>query len=397
MALFSRRGKRGDKARADELFAAGHWDPALTAYEALLRSDAENVKLLRRVADLRVKLGRKAAAAEAYRKVADLYAEGGFLVQAIAIHKILLRIDPGAEDLGSKLADLYAKRGITAAPGITAEIEHGGAGGQGLPDIPLFSDLEGEAFQEVVARLVPRALSAGEVLFREGDPGESIFVVTSGTLRVARGELFLAELAEGAFLGEGAFFSQERRNADVVAIGDCELLEIRRDDMEELMERYPGVEEALSEFYRQRVLDGVLAATPLFRNLDENARKRIAERFELLTVDAGEVVVREGETDRSLYLIKRGCFAVTTTLPGDETPRDLARLGPTEFFGEVALVGSTPRTATVRSIDRGEVLRVRGEDLDPVLDEYPELRRMLEDSRDQRAIDAVSKLLGRKQ
>jgi cAMP-dependent protein kinase regulator len=396
MALFSRRSKVSDKAAADELFAKGQWAPALAGYEALVKRDPENVKLLRRVADLRAKLGRKAAAVELYRQVADLYAVGGFLVQAIAIHKILLRLDPQAEDLGPKLAELYAKRGITGDSRLAAGAGEEASAGRRLPEIPLFSDLDAEAFQQVVARLVPRALGAGDVLFKEGDAGDSIFIVTSGAVRVVRGELFLAELGEGTFFGEGAFFSHESRNADVVAAEECELLEIRREDVEELMGKYPGVAGALAEFYRQRVLDGVLASTPLFRNLDEGERKRVAGRFELLKVEADQVVVQEGEADRSLYLVKCGKFSVSTTALGGDEPRELARLGPTEFFGEVALVSSTTRTATVRALEPGEVLRVRGEHLDPVLAEHPELRRILEDTRDDRAADAISKLLGRK-
>lgn len=393
MGLFSRGGKKTGKATADECFAKGQWAPALAGYEALAAQRPDDVKLLRRIADLRVRLGRNAAAAEAYRQVADRFAAGGFLVQAIAIHKILLRLDPGAEDLGAKLADLYAKRGFSdtpraAAAGPVAEAAP-------LPEIPLFSGLEAEAFQQVVAKLVPVELGVGDVLFREGDPGESIFIVTSGSVRVTRGELFLATLGEGTFFGEGAFFSHEPRSADVAAAEPCELLEMRREDMEELIRGHPGVAEALSAFYRERVLDGVLAATPLFRNLDAGERKHVAGCFELVAVEEGAEVVREGERDRALYLIKRGSFAVTTTPPGGGAPRELARLGPEEFFGEVAVVGATPRTATVRALQAAEVLRISGEHLDPLLAEHPELRQLLEQTRDERAAATVATLLGR--
>lgn len=394
MGLFSRSGKKSSKATADGWFAKGQWAPALAGYEALAAEQPGDVKLLRRIADLRTRLGRKAAAAEAYRQVADRYAAGGFLVQAIAIHKILLRLDPEAEDLVANLADLYAKRGFADTP--RAPVGERAAEVAPLPEIPLFSDLEAEAFRQVVAKLVPVELGTGGVLFREGDPGESIFIVTSGAVRVSRGDLFLAELGEGTFFGEGAFFSHEPRGADVVASEPSELLEIRREDMEDLVLRYTGVADALAEFYRQRVLDGVLAATPLFRNLDEGERKQVAGRFELVAVPEGTEVVREGEADRSLYLIKRGTFAVVMIPPGGGAPRELARLGPGEFFGEVAVVGDTPRTATVRALVAAEVLRISGEHLDPLLSEHPELRQLLEQTRDERAAATVAKLLGRK-
>lgn len=394
MGLFSRRDKIGGKALADQCFAKGQWAPALAGYEVLVAEQPGEVKLLRRVADLRARLGKRAAAAEAYRQAADVYAAGGFLVQAIAIHKILLRLDPAAEELGAKLAELYAKRGFGESPGaaVASRVETAAP----LPEIPLFSALDPESFQQLVAKLVPRELAAGEVLFREGDPGDSIFIITSGSVRVVRGTLFLAELGEGTFFGEGAFFSHEPRSADLVASEPSELLEIRRADLEELMERYAGVGEALATFYRQRVLDSVLAATPLFRDLDEGERKQVAGRFELLPVAADTEVVREGAADRSLYLIKRGTFAVETTPPGGGAPRELARLGAGEFFGEVAVVGAGARTATVRALGDAEVLRISGRDLTPVLADHPELRQLLEQTRDERAAATVATLLGRK-
>lgn len=384
-ALF-RRNRKDEKAAADESFAKGQWAQALQSYETALEADADNVKLLRRVADLRAKLGRKRDAVAAYRKVADLYAQNGFLVQAIAIHKILLRLDPGAEDVGGKLAELYARRGLQRS-------ERGG--NVQVPETPLFSDLGPEEFREVLARLVPRSVAMGGVLFREGDPGDSIYVVASGAVRVSRGDLALAELGEGEFFGEGAFFSREPRNADVAAVVPTELLEIRRGDLEELMARYPGVGEALARFYRGRVLDGVLAASPHFGLLPGEERRRVADLFRILEVARGEILVREGEPDRALFLVKHGRFAVTVSGPGGGEPVLLAELGPGQLFGEVALVSRTPRTASVTAVTDGEVLRAEGEDLDPVLEGNPRLARALEETRDQRAADAVAVLLGR--
>ncbi|MHB8764535.1 MAG: cyclic nucleotide-binding domain-containing protein, partial [Deferrisomatales bacterium] len=328
MGWFFRSAKKDDKAAGDDHYAKGQWREALDAYERLLGRDPENVKLLRRVAELRARVGRRDEAAEAYRLAVELYARSGFLLQAIALQKILLRLDPKARDVGEKLADLYARRGFqTPSPG--------GGERRPVPEIPLFSDLDPESFRQVVDRLVPRTLAINEVLFRQGDPGDSIFVVTGGMVRVVRGELVLGELGEGTFFGEGAFFSREARSADVVATAPTELLEIRREDLEPLMSRHPGVANALGTFYRRRVLDGVLATSAVFGSLPEPERKRLADRFRLVPVGEGEVVVREGDRDRVLFLVKRGCFAVSTVPPGGREPVRLAELGAGAFFGEV--------------------------------------------------------------
>jgi cAMP-dependent protein kinase regulator len=386
VSLF-RKDKKDDRAAAEEHYTRGQWSQALQAYLRLAAREPDNVKVLRRVADLQARAGRREDAAASYRKLAELYAHGGFLVQAIAIQKILLRLDPSAEDVGRALAELYGKRGLGPRP---AE-----AGRRPLPEIPLFSDLDPEAFSRLVERLVPRTLALGEVLFRQGDPGDSIFVVTSGAVRVRRGDQVLAELGEGTFFGEGAFFSHEPRNAEVAAVVPTELLEIRREDTEDLLARFPGVASALLGFYKRRVLDGVLAASPLFGLLPEGERRLLADRFAMTRVAPGQVVVREGDADRALYLVKRGSFAVTARAPGGSEPVRLAELGPGTLFGEVALVSRAPRTATVTALAEGEVLRVAAEDLEPVLAARPELRRALERLRDERAAATISQLLGR--
>jgi cAMP-dependent protein kinase regulator len=387
MGFLFRKGKRDEKAAADEFYTKGQWSQALDAYRRVCERDPGNVKLLRRVADLLARLGRKEEAVETYRRVAETYAQGGFLVQAIAIQKIVLRLDPSAADVGRNLTSLYAKRGM--GPRVASSER------RALPEIPLFSDLDPDAFAQVVERLVPRSLAMGEFLFHQGDPGDSIFIVTSGTVRISRGDLTLAELAEGAFFGEGAFFSHEPRNADVVAVAPAELLEIRREDTEGLLSRHPGVANALSAFYRRRVLDGILAASPFFGLLPEGERKTLADRLQLVRVEPGEVVVREGDTDRSLYLVKRGAFRVTARTPGQAEPAVLAELGAGSLFGEVALVSEAPRTATVSALEEGEVLRAGEADLRPVLERHPELRRALEKLRDDRAAATIAKILGR--
>ncbi len=385
MGFLFRRPKRDDKAAGDEAYARGQWGPALEAYERALGREGDSPKFLQRVGELRAKLGRRADAAEAYRQAADAYAGSGFLVQAIAMQKILLRLDPGAREVGERLADLYAQRGLPA---------QGGSERRALPEIPLFSDLDREAFRQVVDRLVPRSLALGEVLFREGDPGDSIFVVAAGVVRVTRGALVLGELAEGTFFGEGAYFSRRPRNADVTAVTPAELLELRRQDLEAVIAQHPSVANALAVFYRRRVLDGVLVASPAFGALPEGERKALAERFRLTPVRAGEVIVREGDGGRALYLVKQGRFAVDMGGPAGGVR--LGELGPGAFFGEVALLAGTPRTATVTALEEGELLAAEAADLEPLLRRYPEVRAALERARDERAAAAVAKILGRR-
>ncbi|MFU8857178.1 MAG: cyclic nucleotide-binding domain-containing protein [Deferrisomatales bacterium] len=385
MGLLFRRGRKDDKSAAEEHYTRGQWAQALEAYLRVASREPDNAQVLRRVADLQAKAGRRAEAAAAYRKLAELYARGGFLPQAIAVQKVLLRVDPAAGEVAGVLAGLYSRRGTgSALPGVAR---------RPLPEISLFADLGPGEVAQIIEKLVPRSLGMGETLFREGDPGDSLFFVASGAVQVCRGGVTLAELGEGAVFGEGAFFSRERRSAEVTAVGPAELLEMRREDADALVARHPGVADALAAFYRRRVLDRVLAASPVFRLLREEERRRLADLFRDVGVSPGDVVVREGDTDRSLYLVKRGRFLVTALAPGTGKPLLLAELGPGSLFGEVALVSGAPRTASVTAATEGVVLAVPEAEAAPVLERNPALREALERLRDERAAATIAQIL----
>jgi len=393
MGLFG-KSKKNKKAEADDFYTKGQWPQALAAYEKVVAEDPGNLKIIRRVADIKVKLGQKKGAIELYRKVADAYADTGFLMQAISIYKILLRLDPQAENIASRLTEIYAKRGFGGGGAKKEERPQADEEEKELPEIPLFSDLDPEAFAQMVNRLVPRNLAEGETLFNEGDPGDSIFIITSGSVKVWRGSHTLAVLNEGTFFGEGAFFSEQPRNANVTAAVDSELLEIRREDTKDLMSRYSGIADALMTFYRRRILDGVLADTELFGKLPTEVRKKIADQFLLVKTKAGEIIVREGEVDRSFFLIKQGHFEVSAAPPGGGEAIVLTELGPGSFFGEIALIADTPRTATVISKVDGELLKATADSMESQLKLHPEIMTALQESRKKRAESAVAKFLG---
>ena len=75
------------------------------------------------------------------------------------------------------------------------------------------------------------------------------------------------------------------------------------------------------------------------------------------TFDPGELIVEEGRTGNGLYVILSGETEVVKGL-GEENQRIVARRGPGEVFGEMALPGEWPRTATVRALEKVECLGI---------------------------------------
>jgi CRP-like cAMP-binding protein len=122
--------------------------------------------------------------------------------------------------------------------------------------IPLFSDLTADEFVDVAIMLVRRSEKAGTVIVTEGDPGDSMFIVSTGEVEATReqdGETVkLATLSDGDFFGEMAVLSGEPRTATVTVVKNTELLELSRSDLNTICSRHPEVEAKLRLAYDER-------------------------------------------------------------------------------------------------------------------------------------------------
>lgn len=95
-------------------------------------------------------------------------------------------------------------------------------------------------------------------------------------------------------------------------------------------------------------LRAFLARTPLFRAAPQESLDRLAAQLRRHEAAAGMVVVRQGDPGDDLYLVESGRLEVTTVTSGQ--PVALGLLGPGDFFGEMALLRKSPRTATVTAL-----------------------------------------------
>src|SRR4051812_2737929 len=115
-----------------------------------------------------------------------------------------------------------------------------------LARVPLFADLSEPDLRELAQVAVPRSYEAGQVVFREGDAGDTCFIVRSGAARVTRRHsdgrvITLSELRPGAIFGELAMFGGETRSATVEVLEPMRALGILAADLRRLILRHPDI------------------------------------------------------------------------------------------------------------------------------------------------------------
>lgn len=122
---------------------------------------------------------------------------------------------------------------------------------------PLFADFSTEELTEVIRGLRLRSFEPGEILVAEGEPGQSLFVLTRGRVRAfvrdAEGrQVEVRQLDEGEFFGEAAILTGQRRSATLTAAAACETLELDRATLDDIARRHPRVWNVLTEFHKSR-------------------------------------------------------------------------------------------------------------------------------------------------
>lgn len=246
-----------------------------------------------------------------------------------------------------------------------------------IPVLPLFSDLDSEAFVALVERLEARVYEAGEEVLREGDPGDSLLLVSTGRLVVLKQsadgrQIPLAELRAGSFFGEFGLLTDQQRHATVRCEDSCEILELRRDVLADLIRDHPSVSTTLRRFYRQRVVEMVLATSSLFRAVNPAERDAVVERFVAKRFTAGQTIVEQGDATPGLFVILVGEVAVSCTSEDADDVR-LATLREGDYFGEMSLISGDPAEATVRALRLTEVLELPSRDFYAIASTHPEI------------------------
>jgi CRP-like cAMP-binding protein len=128
----------------------------------------------------------------------------------------------------------------------------------------------------------------------------------------------------------------------------------------------------------------VIASVPLFAGLSKRELGQIASLADEIDLPADKLLIREGERGREFFVLLEGEAEVT------RKGRKLATRRAGEFFGEIALVSSLPRTATVKTREPSRALVIRDVEFRALLRQTPAIAvKVLEALADRLPSDAV--------
>jgi uncharacterized membrane protein len=158
-----------------------------------------------------------------------------------------------------------------------------------LSNIPLFESLTPEELRALARRLEDAWFEAGDVIFRQGDSGDSLFIVEEGAVEISFGEgktrVSLASLFPGQYFGELSLFDGAPRSATATAVKKSNLIRLDRDDLVDFVNKTPSAAlRIIAEMGERLRQTNELMSRQVSRNVLEEAEEaltigqRVADR-----------------------------------------------------------------------------------------------------------------------
>ncbi len=307
-----------------------------------------------------------------------------------------------------------------------------------LKDLSIFENVSGTFLSLNSNAVSKRHFKAGEIICREGDYGSTAFYILDGTCEVflsspiahvstkaehggffkrlksnltgraqtsaARSERAfipidapidlpyakpIAELTKDDLFGEMTCMSFYPRSATVRAKTDCTMLEMLRNVLD-ILQRNKTFREKLELNYRRRALENHLRSLPLFASLTPEFIDQLRERVELRRYSPGQILCREGAHSDSFFLVRLGFVKVSQSHPGGDLV--LGYVGRSGVLGEMSLLGAGSYTATCTALDHVEVVRIGAEDFRLMVEQFPEVKKGLQEIAQQRIAENRARL-----
>jgi CRP-like cAMP-binding protein/Zn-dependent protease len=235
-----------------------------------------------------------------------------------------------------------------------------------LGRLRFLSELPRASIERLARAARVRQAATGEVVVRQGDRGSEFFIIADGQAEVSileGGEdRVVRKLKPGDFFGERALLEVGIRTATVRAVSPMRLLVFGdRTFWGELagpIEWQRKVRDSLNE--RE-----LLKKVPLFADVSSRQLDLLAIKLAVMPFRKGSVIVRRGDPGTDFFIVREGRLAAI-----GESRQTLAEMGSGEFFGEIALLRDSPRTATVVGLVAGSVWRLGRQDFHELLGNY---------------------------
>ncbi|NXD41645.1 KAP0 kinase, partial [Copsychus sechellarum] len=215
----------------------------------------------------------------------------------------------------------------------------------------LFTHLDDNERSDIFDAMFPVTYIAGETVIQQGkcqgDEGDNFYVVDQGEMDVYVNSEWATSVGEGGSFGELALIYGTPRAATVKAKTNVKLWGIDRDSYRRILMASTPQNLAGNTLRKRNMYEKFLSKVSILESLDKWERLTVADALEPVLFEDGQKIVVQGEPGDEFFIILEGTAAVLQRRSENEEFVEVGRLGPSDYFGEIALLMNRPRAATV--------------------------------------------------
>ncbi len=235
--------------------------------------------------------------------------------------------------------------------------------------IDIFRELSALQLRELMLDSKVRSFAADEVIFRQGEPGSSLFAIADGSVLVEidwQDPAKTVAIGQGSIFGEVGLISGRPRGSTIRAAEPTIVVELTRAAALKLIATAPAAARAITRISIERQLLQIFGS-----GLSREDIAELVEGAEVQQMRAGEIVLAEGDEGKDIYIVRRGSMIVEKAIAGRQVFLSYVPAG--SYVGEMALIDDAPRSATVKAAIKSEVIRLPGDAFARLLARNPRL------------------------
>jgi hypothetical protein len=356
-----------------ELIAAKKYHKAIEILKARFGEGSRDPWMRMQLADVLVLAGRPREAVPILNALADEFAREGFAAKAIAVLKKLQKIEPARKDVDKRLAELIQQKHTTTSSRSEAPTE--AVGGEiGIEDLGIMASsvsvsvaVEPSPVARPPAAPAPSATRSAALDLPDAAPvaSEEFDLSPVAAAPTAAPAPPASPLSEAEF--EEEFIAALQ---DFIEAGE-KRGPLPTSEEEELRAAFFGTSRSP-------------VTSTLFDGFTEDELCAVIGGLELITFQPGDIVITEGEPGDSLFVLTTGLLKTfVRDAKGHNTMVRVMDEG--SFFGEISVLTGSPRSATVVSATRSELLELDRASLESIVANHPRVRNVIEESRKARS------------
>ncbi|NP_001191555.1 PKA type II regulatory subunit [Aplysia californica] len=218
-----------------------------------------------------------------------------------------------------------------------------------IKHILLFRSLDHEQMQEVLDAMFEKIVDPGEEIIAQGDDGDNFYLIDDGKydiyVNIDGKRKLVGNYNNEGFFGELALMYNMPRAATIIAASRGTIWGLDRQTFRRIVLK--------TAFNKRKKYEKLIEGVPMLSSLDMYERMNVCDALSSQTFRDGQQIIAQGDKADCMYFVEEGNARVAMVNKADPTAtveKEISRVGPGGYFGELALVTNKPRAASVYSV-----------------------------------------------